>query len=272
MNTQNTLIEEQYNHSGLFEDILGRLITKGVPLDSVSREHVSGIDEFHLRGAEVSKELVAQFNFKDLTVLDVGCGLGGPCRMLADEFNCDVHGIDMNKDYILTAQKISKLIPTNGSTTFVKGDALDLPYEDGFFDVVWTQHVQMNIEDKITFYSEIKRVLKDRGAFIYYDIFKKNDLDIYYPVPWANIPSISHLQTIQNMDDILSYLEFHKTQTSDQTQGAISFLQKALKKTQINNHIGLNILLGELTNEKLNNVLKSLNEGKIEIQSGIYKK
>ncbi len=192
--------------------------------------------------------------------------------MLADEFNCDVYGIDMNQDYIRTAQKISAIIPTNGSTTFINGDALNLPYEDGFFDVVWTQHVQMNIEDKTTFYSEIKRVLKDQGIFIYYDIFKKIDLDIYFPVPWANSPSISHLQTIENMNNILTHLEFRKTQTSNQTQGAINFLNETQKKKSIKNEIGLNVLLGNSTRKKLNNVLKSLKEDKIEIQSGIYKK
>ncbi len=66
--------------------------------------------------------------------------------MLADEFNCNVSGIDMSHEFIRTAQKLSELVELNGTIEFVQGDALDLPFQDGSFDVVWTQHVQMNIE------------------------------------------------------------------------------------------------------------------------------
>ena len=196
MKESNTLIENQYDHKGLYEDILLRLKEHGVNLNNVSRSNVAGVDEFHLRGAEVSNELVAQFDFKNLKVLDVGCGLGGPCRMLADEFNCDVSGVDMSREFIRTAKKLSDLIQHNGKTEFTQGDALNLPYKDGSYDVVWTQHVQMNIEEKLKFYSEISRVLNSKGTLIYYDIFKTDKGEITYPVPWANNKSVSHLGTI----------------------------------------------------------------------------
>ena len=110
MNKINTLIENQYNLSGLFEDIIKRLKDQGVDLNNISRSDIAGVDEFHLRGVEVTKELVAEFDFKNLKVLDVGCGLGGPSRMLADEFNCKVSGIDMSHEYIRTARKLSEII------------------------------------------------------------------------------------------------------------------------------------------------------------------
>lgn len=274
MNKIKILIENQYNVSGLFEDILKRLKDQGVDLDNLSRSDIAGVDEFHLRGVEVTKELVAEFDFKNLKVLDVGCGLGGPSRMLADEFNCKVSGIDMSHEYIRTARKLSEIIKLNGTTEFVQGDALELPYEDGLFDVVWTQHVQMNIEDKVKFYSEINRVLKNNGALIYYDIFKKNNEDVNYPVPWANNASISYLQTIANMDSILNNLGLSKTQTTDQTEGAIAFLHELFNKIKTNaqKKLGLNVLMGSSTKEKLGNVQKALETNKIELQSGIYKK
>ena len=272
MTNRNTLIKKQYHLHGLFEDILKRLKDQGVDLNNITRANISGVDEFHLRGAEVSKELVAQFNFNNLKVLDVGCGLGGPCRMLADEFNCHAYGIDMSHEYIRTAQKLSDLLDINGSTEYVQGDALNMPYEDNCFDVVWTQHVQMNVEDKTTFYAEINRVLKNNGTFIYYDIYKKDNQDVYYPVPWANNREVSFLQTVENMDNILKDLGFIKTQTTDQTNGAIKFLHSVLEKTIPKSQVGLNVLLGDSTTEKLGNVLKSLKENNIEVQSGIYNK
>jgi len=175
---RNALIQNQYHQPALFENILKTLQQQGFDLSRLSRSDLSGIDEFHVRGAEVSKELVSEFDFNGLTVLDIGCGIGGPARRLADEFNCKVHGIDMSHEFIRTAQELTRLVNLDNQTEFVQGDALALPYKDASFDVVWTQHVQMNIENKNQFYSEVKRVLKTGGTFIYYDIFKKNNEDL----------------------------------------------------------------------------------------------
>jgi ubiquinone/menaquinone biosynthesis C-methylase UbiE len=274
MSKRNILIENQYELSGLFEDILKRLKEQGIDLSTVSRSNIAGVDEFHIRGAEVSKELVAEFDLRDLKVLDVGCGLGGPCRMLADEFNCQVFGIDISHEFIRTAQKLSKLLSLDGKIEFVRGDALNLPFEDGSFNVVWTQHVQMNIENKLKFYSEINRVLDKNGVFIYYDIFKKDNEDVNYPVPWANNESVSFLQTIANMESILKDLGFTRKQVTDQTFKGIEFFRNLLDKIKISGppKIGLNVLLGNSTKEKLGNVLSGLAENKIELQSGVYMK
>ena len=79
------------------------------------------------------------------SILDVGCGLGGPARMIADEKGCTVTGLDLSQEFINTAKALSKLVNLDSKTTFLKADALDLPFERNSFDIVWTQHVQMNI-------------------------------------------------------------------------------------------------------------------------------
>ena len=156
------------------------------------------------------RNLLKSIPLNDLKVLDIGCGLGGSARMLADEFNCSVKGIDLSHEYIRTAQKLSELVGLKDKTGFIQGDALDLPYGNDSFDVVWTQHVQMNISDKTKFYSEIKRVLKDGGTLMYYDIFSKNGEDVNYPVPWANNSSVSFLETISTIEIILTRLRIYQ--------------------------------------------------------------
>lgn len=217
MTEYNTLIEDQYYKHDLFEDILNRLKEQGIDIGNVSRSDIASVDEFHVRGAQVSNEIIKEIDLNNAVVLDVGCGLGGPCRMLADEFNCKVTGIDMSNEFINTAKKLSALIGLTDRTEFIHADALDLPFDDASFDVVWTQHVQMNIHDKSTFYSEISRVLKKTGTFIYYDIFKNGSEDVNYPVPWANNASVSFLGTITEMNSFLNDLGFTKIQTTDQT-------------------------------------------------------
>ena len=274
MEQYDTLVENQYYTPGLFENILERLKQQEVDISKVSRGNIAGVDEFHVRGAEVSLELAKQVELKNSKVLDVGCGIGGPSRMLADQFNCKVTGIDLCQEFIRTARGLSEIVGLQYNTEFLQASALDLPFNKGSFDVVWTQHVQMNISDKGKFYSEINRVLSDQGMLIYYDIFRKNSADVNYPVPWADNSSVSFLGTIKNMNNILIELGFNKFHTTDQTSKAILFLSDLFEKLKMNGSpkLGLNVLMGKSTGEKLLNILKGLEEGKIVLQSGIYKK
>ena len=76
-------IESHYYRPDLYQVIIDRLEKMNVDLKNVRRQDIAGVDEFHVRGAEVSKELAKKANIKNVKLLDVGCGIGGPCRMLA---------------------------------------------------------------------------------------------------------------------------------------------------------------------------------------------
>lgn len=266
------LLQQHYHSPGLYEEILRRLDEQNVNISKVSRKDFAGVDEFHVRGAEVTRELASQIKLENLRVLDVGCGLGGPSRMLADEYGCQVTGIDLSDEYIRTATGISELVGLHDKTKFIQSNALELPFENGSFDVVWTQHVQMNIRHKLKFYSEIERVLTHKGRFVYYDIFKTEGGEVNYPVPWAKESAASFLVTPLEMDDILERLCFKNITTTDETEKGKRFLIDLFKKMNLNGppKLGLNVLMGSSTKEKLLNILKGLEGKQIILESGIY--
>jgi ubiquinone/menaquinone biosynthesis C-methylase UbiE len=268
------LLQRQYHSPRLYEEIMKRLAEQNLGMGNVSREDIAGVDEYHVRGAEVTRELASQIRLDNLRVLDVGCGLGGPSRMLADEYGCQVTGIDLSEEYIRTATRLSELVGLQEKTTFIQGDALDLPFENGSFDVVWTQHVQMNIRHKLKFYSEIERVLTHQGRFVYYDIFKTGGGELNFPVPWADDPDRSFLVTPLELDDILERLCFKNLTTTDETEKGIHFLNQLFEQLKKNGppQLGLNVLMGSSTREKLLNILKGLEGRKIILESGIYLK
>ncbi|MGI9551362.1 MAG: class I SAM-dependent methyltransferase [Aurantibacter sp.] len=272
MKELNALIEKHYLKEGLFEDIIGRLQEQGIDLNKVSRAAIAGVDEFHVRGAAVSKELAHYIDLKGAQVLDVGCGLGGPCRMLADEFGCTATGIDLSGEYIRTATELSKLVKLDDRTTFIQGDGVELPFDAHMFDLVWTQHVQMNIPDKDRFYSEIKRVLKPGGHLLYYDIFSNGNGEVSYPMPWASNAEQSFLFETSDLEQILTRLGFLQVRTVDQTKAGIEFFEAFVAKLKAFGppKIGLNVLMGESTKPKLMNLLAHLKEDKIVLQSGAY--
>ncbi len=270
----NSFIENDYYPTGMFGKICDKLEQQGLELSRLQRKDLSGLDEFIIRGTEVTEELAGEIYLKDTKILDVGCGLGALCRMLADSYQCEVTGIDLSEEAIETAKKLSELVGLAEKTEFIRADALNLPFEDGSFDIVWTQFVQMNIRDKAKFFMEIKRVLKCEGALVFYEVFKTNNRKINFPLPWAGNPAFSYLETFRYVDTLLTDLEFVKLHTRDQTGKTKQYLFQYLKmgKTQNSQRFGFQLSKTSSSNNRLNNLLKAIEENKIELKSSIYKK
>ena len=267
-------VQSHYFVSELYNSILDKLKTIGVDLNNVKRTDLSSVDEFHVRGLEVSKELAQQITSSNLKVLDVGCGLGGPARMIADEKGCTVTGLDLSQEFINTAKALSKLVNLDSKTTFLKADALDLPFERNSFDIVWTQHVQMNIFEKKKFYSEIFRVLKTGGKFLYYDIFKSSDNDINYPMPWASRQDLSHLINIAELEKILNSIGFNSFSKKNQTDAGLGSIKQMLLHIKEFGPpiLGLNVLMGKDTKQKISNAFNHFDQGDLQLWSGFVKK
>ncbi len=264
-----------YHQPNLLETILAQLEAEGIASDQLTREQLSMMDEFHLQGAKVSIDLAERARlYPGMKVLDVGCGIGGPCRMLADEFGCEVTGIDFTAEYIRTAKALTKMVGLEKKVTFVEGSALDLPFDPASFDVLWTQHAQMNIQDKATLYQEIKRVLKPGGIFVYYDIFQGKEKGIFFPVPWAEHPGQSHLMRhaeIAGHFPSASWTALHHEDHTENAEKALAAILEKIKKGEAP-RLGLNLLMGASTFEKLGNLRRCLKREIVEVYAGIYKK
>lgn len=268
-------MDNHYEQPRLFESILASLKEEGIDEYSVTRHDISNLDEFHLQGARISVELAQKVQIEPgQKILDVGCGVGGPCRMLADQFEADVVGVDYTREYIRTARALSRLVDLADNTEFIEADALDLPFAANTFDVVWTQHAQMNIQDKARFYAEIQRVLKTGGSFAYYDIFDAGNGPVYFPVPWAEVPESSHLMKHKEVLHYFDQKEWEWTFHEDHTQNALQVLSETMQEAKLAGppKLGLNLLMRGSTKAKLGNLLRCLQENKVEVHAGIFRK
>jgi SAM-dependent methyltransferase len=139
-------VRDHYRATGLLDRLrpaLESLAPEGQPL------HVSQLapfDQFHLRGILATSELARAARIEaSSSVLDVGCGIGGPARYLAATFACKVTGVDLSPAFVEAATYLTARCGLSERVTFRTGDALHLPFEDGGFDTVFLQHVAMNI-------------------------------------------------------------------------------------------------------------------------------
>jgi len=96
-------------------------------------------------------------------VLDIACGRGASAVYLAKRFGCHVTGLDYGQDNILSAQNHASLEKVSHLTTFRKGDAEGLPFEEESFDVVISECSFCTFHDKEKAAQEMARVLRRHG-------------------------------------------------------------------------------------------------------------
>jgi len=205
-------VNKQYSRDNLADQIITPLKNDGKDIDNLTRADLSTFDEFHIGGVVESRNLVSKipdFN-ADCKVLDVGSGLGGLARTLADEFGCTVVGLDLTVEYVNVATKLTELVGLSDKVSFKQGNALDMPFEDNSFDVVWTQFAGMNIEDKQKLYAQCHRVLKDGGYLAFHEVMAGAKADLIFPVFWADTDEVNFLQPPETIQAILSDVGFEQ--------------------------------------------------------------
>lgn len=102
-------------------------------------------------------------------VLDVGCGVGGPAREIAQFTGAHVTGINNNDYQIERARIYTKKRGLSNLVDFVKGDFMHLPFEDNTFDMVYAIEATVHAPSLADVYTEIARVLKPGGTFGVYE-------------------------------------------------------------------------------------------------------
>ncbi|WP_326519270.1 class I SAM-dependent methyltransferase [Acinetobacter sp. CAAS 2-6] len=271
----NEAIQTHYTRTDLGEIILSALERAGKDVNHLTPEDLAPIDEFHIRGRAATLEL-AQAAGLDSTkcVLDVGSGVGGTSRCLAQQFGCHVTGIDLTEEYCRAAAMLSSRIGLAHLTEFRQGDATQLPFPDQTFDVVWTEHVAMNIQDKAQLYHEMYRVLKPGGTLAIYDVLAGPSGPVLFPVPWARTPDTSFLVQPDELRKLLEETGFTITDWSDTTERARTWFVSLAEKIQKEGlpSIGFHILMGADFKVMAQNQGRNLQEGRIVLAQIVARK
>ncbi len=268
-------IKQHYTRSDLGSLILTALANAGKDVDHLKPEDLAPIDEFHIRGREATLELARAAGVDARKhVLDVGSGVGGPSRCIAREFGCRVTGVDLTDEYCRVATMLAERIGLSQLVSYRQGNALDLPLPDGVFDVVWTQHVAMNIPDKATLYREMYRVLKPGGALAIYDILSGPAGPVLFPVPWARLPETSFLVTPEELRHLLGASGFTISSWEDTTAAAREWFTSLAKNIQQTGlpPLGFHVLLGPDFQVMARNQRRNLEEGRVVLAQVVGRK
>jgi cyclopropane fatty-acyl-phospholipid synthase-like methyltransferase len=106
-----------------------------------------------------------------MRVLDVGCGVGGPGRFLADRYGCRVTGIDVVPERVKHATALTKLTGLARRVSYRQADATALPFPDAAFNQVWMLDAGVHVRDKTALFGQLARVLLPGGLLVLHDQF-----------------------------------------------------------------------------------------------------
>jgi SAM-dependent methyltransferase len=156
-------------------------IVRALTADGVDVEHLEAHDLYErdldcqnlgaYQMLEVIATAVAEHRVPESTdtVLDVGCGMGGPGRFLADRFGCSVLGVDLLALRVEAARALTDRTGLADRVTYRVADATHLPVADGVVAQLWMLDVGIHVRDKKALFAEVARALRPGGHFVMHD-------------------------------------------------------------------------------------------------------
>lgn len=258
-----TAVVAHYSRSDLLARLDAALRQAGKDPQRPAIDDLAPVDEFHSRGREATKDVVALLpEAIDTEVLDIGSGLGGPARFLAATRGFKVVGIDLTPDYVAVAEELTRRCGLADRVRFLTADATDLPFPDASFAAAFTQHVAMNIEDKAALYGEAARVLRPGAVLVIHDILKGPGGAVRYPTPWSADGRTSFLVSLDELCQHLEQAGFVLEEAHDRREISIAWFEaRAAAAAQGGPPpTGIHLLLGPMFKEAFANLVASLRD------------
>jgi sarcosine/dimethylglycine N-methyltransferase len=196
----------------------------GGDLAALTQPQRDQFDQFHSGGSEAVARLLPSLHLAPgMTVLDIGSGLGGPARQIARSSGCTVVGADITQSYVDTARALTRSAGLDDQVSFVCSDIAALERND--FDAAYTMHVQMNVADKQTFFTDIALRLRPGARMAAFEVCRSSDTQPTPPLPWSLDGTDSFLATADELRDTIAASGFETLEWVDETPWALRWFE-----------------------------------------------
>jgi ubiquinone/menaquinone biosynthesis C-methylase UbiE len=257
-------IIRHYTQGDLAISLIAALNAAGKDVNALRQDDLAGFDDLHVGGKAATAHLVDKLGIEPgMRVADLGSGIGGTGRYIAQRYDAHVMGIDLSPEYSGVANMLSNKVGLRDKVAFETGTALSTPFADKHFDAVCTIHAAMNIRDKAGLYLEAARILRPFGVIGVYDILKgEEEGEISYPQPWSQTGEHSFLAGIEEMKELLAKAGFSIVSIEDRRGFALASLYRLRQAIgdmeQGGPPPGIAVLLGADAGVKIANLIAAL--------------
>lgn len=98
--------------------------------------------------------------------VDVGCGIGGSSRYIAKKFGASMEAVTLSPRQASRGNELSASAGLGDKVHLQVANALDMPFDDGSFDLVWSMESGEHMPEKPRFVGELCRVCAPGGRII----------------------------------------------------------------------------------------------------------
>jgi ubiquinone/menaquinone biosynthesis C-methylase UbiE len=259
-------IAAHYTHGSLERAILDALVAAGKDPERLTPADLAPVDEFHIGGRQATVDFARELDAsRGAHLLDIGAGLGGASRYFAEALGARVTGIDLTDEYVRVATALAARTGLGGQVSYRQGSALALPFGRHAFDGAYMLHVGMNISDKAALFAEVRRVVKPGGPFGIYDVMRVGEGALAFPVPWAESPETSFVETAVTYRRLLVTAGFEVVKERARREFAVEFFQQLRARLAggAPPPLGLQLLMGRTARDKVANMMRLVETGVI---------
>lgn len=271
MSDKSEAARKHYEGSAEQQDLVSRVerLLEELSDGPMTSEKLAGIDQFHSGGLKTTADFLELLDLSaESRVLDAGSGLGGPSRYAAEKYGCHVTGVDLTESFVTVAKLLANRSGLTDRLDYEVGNLLALDLAAESFDVVYTQHVVMNIANRSRVYEEISRVLKPGGQFGFFDVLAGDEGQVpTYPVPWAERAEDSVLLTEAQTRSVLNDAGLKIDVWQDVTQELIEWFDRfQLPAVQAANQgPTLKLVMGDRFGKMAENFARNLRENRVRL-------
>lgn len=263
--TDGKAISDHWGHGDVFARIVDAMKAAGIDPENLTVEQLAPVDHFHARGFPATIELADALPIEaGQRLVDIGCGIGGPARYLAQRFGCEVDGLDITAPFVDAGNRLTALVGMQDKVRIEQGDGQRLPYPDNSFDGGYTQHVTMNVPDRAAFFAEAYRVLKP-GAFFALTEHGLGEVgDPHHPLPWSEDGSGAYLMRPDDTVALLGQAGFSNIEVTDTGEKYVQGYRRAIELAEKGETpiFGVHLLLGDLAPQIVRNAARNIEEGR----------
>jgi SAM-dependent methyltransferase len=256
-----------YTETGVSTTV-DRLLEAAALPDSVTAEQLDRLDQYHLGGLDAVDRLLPSLQVgSGSRVLDVGSGLGGPARRIAQLTGATVVGVDITEEYVEAARGLTRRLGLEDRVSFQHSDIAEHRPESPY-DAAVTMHVQMNVADKAAWFAAIAARLAPGARLATWEVVSAGSGPLVYPMPWSMDGSDSHVVSPDELRTAITTAGFSTVAWVDETEWVKDWLTAAFGGSRPSGP-GIAMLIDDgLT--RVINLSAAVQSGAVQIYSGAF--
>ena len=140
-------------------------------------EDLTKFDQLHYHGTDAIDIFIEKLEINEKTkILDVGSGMGGPARYIANKTGAEITAIELQSDQNNLAKDLTKKCGLSNKVNHICGDILDYDFKNQTFDAVVSWLTLYHIEHHEILLKKLFDLLNPNGFFYTEDITSRINL------------------------------------------------------------------------------------------------